>query len=106
MCWIGAGLLGTWRLARGEKDHPGWLAGPGTWRRLTWEGSQRCFYKVSEGQGLPGGHTGMEVGELLGLQPRFPLGADLSPSLPSTVPACGQQCSPVQRGQAHPAPGS
>lgn len=50
---------------------------------MTWEGSRRCFYKNSEGQGLPGG-------------PRFPLGVGLSPSWSRAAPAFGQPCSPVQ----------
>lgn len=38
---------------------------------MSWEGSRRCFYKASEGQELPGGHTGLEVGGFWASSPGF-----------------------------------
>ena len=55
MCWIGAGLLGAWRLARGEEDQPGWLGWARNLEKTDLGGITEMLLQGQRGAGTPRG---------------------------------------------------
>lgn len=108
-CWRGAGLLGPQHLVKGQRWGGPPKVGLGLARTLQKNDLGRIMEALLQGQRGAVAPLGSHSRHWGRGGPRLPAQvssvcqvAGLPPSWPSAAPACGEQCSPVERGQVHP----